>query len=84
MSVVVTTLEVLVCLDHEVHLGANVGLQNGGSDRRMVGHADRLADVVTQRGNDHLVVGPRALGHGRRLERMRELVGDEAVLDVAK
>src|SRR5438445_4019720 len=55
--VVVTALEVLVGEDHRVDLLAHVRLQDLGADRRMVGHGDRLADVVAERGDDDLGVG---------------------------
>ena len=55
--VVVPALEVLVHEDHLVDLVAHVGLEDLGGDARMVRHGDRLADVVTQRGNDDFLVG---------------------------
>ena len=42
-------LEVLVDLDHPAHLLADVRAQDLRRDARVVGHADRLADVVAQR-----------------------------------
>ena len=65
--VVVRALEVLVHEDHLVHLGPHVGLEDRGGDLRVAGHADRLADVVAQAGDHHLVVGAVALGAGGRL-----------------
>ena len=50
----------------------------------MVGHADRLADVVAEAGDHNLVVRAGALGTRRRLEAMGELVDGEAVGDVAE
>ncbi len=80
--VVVAALEVLVHLDGPVDLGTHVRAQDLGRDTRVVHHADGLADVVTQRGHDQLVVGARALGERRRLARVRELVDGEAVGDL--
>ena len=55
-------LEVLVHLDDPVHLVAHVGPQDLGGDAGVVGHADRLADVVAERGDDELVVGAGPFG----------------------
>ena len=84
VRVVVTALEVLVHFDHPVHLVAHVRPQDLGGDARVVGHADRLADVVTQRGDHHLVVGAGPLGHGGGLQRVRELIDGEPVGDVGE
>ena len=45
---------------------------------------NRLADVVHERTEDHLVVGAGLLGHRRRLQAMRELISDEAIADLGK
>ena len=82
--VVVTPLEVLVHLDHPVHLVAHVRPEDLGRDARVVGHADRLADVVAERGDDQLVVGAGALGERGGLQRVRELVDREAVGDAGE
>ena len=82
--VVVRALEVLVDEDHLVDLGPHVGLEDGGGDLRVAGHADRLADVVAEAGDHDLVVGAVALGPGGRLQAVGELVGGEAVGDVAE
>ena len=82
--VVVAALEVLVHLDHPVHLVAHVRPQHLGGDPRVIRDADRLADVVTQRGDHELVVGAGALGEGGGLQRVRELVDGEAVGDAGQ
>ena len=66
-----------------MHLGPHVGLEDRGGDLRVAGHADRLADVVAEARHHHLVVGAVALGAGGRLAAVGELVGGEAVGDVA-
>ena len=78
---VVAALEVLVDPDHLVDLGAHVGLEDGGGDLGVVGHTDRLADVVAQGGDDDLGIGARPLGPGRRLDRVLQLIHGEAVGD---
>ena len=82
--VVVRALEVLVHEDHLVDLGPHVGLEDRGGDLRVAGHADRLADVVAEARDDHLVVGAVALGARGGLQAVGELVGGEAVGDVAR
>ena len=78
------SLEVLVHLDHPVHVVAHVRPQDLGGDARVVGHAHRLADVVAERRDDELVVGAGALGERRRLQAVRELVDREPVDDLVE
>ena len=60
------------------------GPQDLGGDARVVGDADRLADVVAQRGDHALVVGARRARRGGGLQAVGELVDREAVGDAAE
>src|SRR5581483_4213191 len=82
--VVVPALEVLVYEDHLVDLVADVGPKDLRGDARVVGNADCLADVVAQRGDDHLVVGSCPFRERRSLQAVGELVGREAVGDLGE
>ena len=66
------------------HVGAHVRPQHLRRDRTVVGHADRLADVVAQRRDHHLGVRAGPLGQGGRLQAVGELVGGEAVGDLTE
>ena len=77
--VVVPPLKVLVGGYDRCHLRSHVGPEDFGRDLRMVGDAHRLADVVTQGGHHHLIVGAGPLGPGCRLQAVGELVDGEAV-----
>ena len=73
------TLKILVRLNHEVHFWTYIRLQNGRSNRWMIGHADGLANVVTQRSNYYFIVSTRTLGHCGCLQRMRQLISHKAI-----
>ena len=82
--VIVTTLKVLVHLQHPRNIGPHIRAQHLGSNGTMVRHAHGLTHVVTQRGHDDLGVGPGLFGQRCGLQTVRELVGSKAVGDRGK
>lgn len=82
--VVVLALKILVYPNHLVNIIANIRLDHLGGDRAVIGNGDGLPDIVHERGEDHLVIGPGPLGERRGLKAMCQLVGVESIGDLGE
>src|SRR5204863_2320304 len=72
--VVVATLKILVCSNDFVSLARDIRLEDLGCNRWMILDRYYLSDVVTQRGDDHLLRSAIAFGTGCGLQSMKKLV----------
>lgn len=66
------------------HLGTDMGLEHRSRDLGVARVAERLADVVEERSQHHLVVGARAHGAAGHLQRMRQLADVPSVADIVE
>ena len=67
---VIEHLENTVMLDDPGDLLTDIGADNGGGHLAVVFRGKVIAEVVDQRGHDHLDVGAVLFGAGGRLQRM--------------
>ena len=79
VPVIVATLKILVRLNHEMHFWTHIRLQYRCSNGWVIGHADGLANVVTQRCDHYFIICTSSLGHCGCLQRMRQLISHKAI-----